>query len=82
MSAIRPDLPAFGHTPAPVPGSAARDAQAAFFRAALGQVTPPVQAVRQAPPRSVVPQVTPTTQAAEPDPDRPLRPGSLLDIRI
>ncbi len=83
MSAIRPDLPAFGQTPAPSAGSAARDAQAAFFRAALGQVTPPAQAVRQAPPRSVVPQVTPTTRAApEVDPERPLRPGSLVDIRI
>lgn len=37
MSAIRPDLPAFGQNATPTTGAGAREAQAAFFRAALGQ---------------------------------------------
>lgn len=84
MSAIRPDLPAFGQPAAPASG-AAREAQAAFFRAALGQtgaaVTAP--AAGPEPSRTLAPRITATTHAAAaPDPDRPLRPGSLLDIRI
>lgn len=95
MSAIRPDLPAFGQPAAPSSGSAAREAQAAFFRAALGQTgggatapaaQPPASqasTARSDPSRTLTPQITPTTRAtAAPDPDRPLRPGSLLDIRI
>lgn len=85
MSAIRPDLPAFGQPAAPAPGTGAREAQAAFFRAALGQTGAAVTATaaRPEPSRTLTPQITATTRAAAaPDPERPLRPGSLLDIRI
>lgn len=90
MSAIRPGLPA---TTLPVPGEGgrARQAQSAFFRAAMEAGSP------AAPPRSVAapaptpPAVRPvqTSQgasqnASQPgaEPTRLLRPGSLLDIRI
>ena len=84
MSAIRPGLPL--NTPAQgLDLPSARSAQAAFFRAALGQTGAAVKAPA-APPepsRTLTPQITATTRAAAaPDPERPLRPGSLLDIRI
>ena len=85
MSAIRPDLPSFAPSQTTAPGSAAREAQAAFFRAALGQGTATQTATATpAAPNAVVAQITPTSTRASsaPDPDRPLRPGSLLDIRI
>lgn len=78
MSAIRPDLPAVipqaaGEAPA------VRNAQAAFFRAAMAQVQAAQPQTAQAP-RAVQTPVTPTTAAAEPT--RMARPGSLLDIRV
>ena len=74
MSTIRPDLPAVQpQTPPPV-----RSAQAAFFRAAMGQVnavqlqTTPIQAAPQ--PRTSAPTASET--------GRSMRPGSLLDIKV
>lgn len=57
---------------AAVPSAQAKAAQAAFFRAALGEV-------QAAAPR---PQPTATTQASEPESPRLPRPGQLLDIRV
>ena len=76
MSAIRPDLPAFGQTPAPSAGSAARDAQAAFFRAALDRAQAPA-----ASPASVQAQ-TLSPAEVQAQPIREQRPGALLDIRV
>jgi hypothetical protein len=55
------------------PPAAVRNAQAAFFRAALDQAN-------AAPPRPI----QPTTAGTEPQPAEPRigRPGSLLDIRV
>lgn len=96
MSAIRsgPPLPAL--PPAGETGRA-RQAQSAFFRAALDQAAPnpasgqasapvrsqPAIAGTPAPVTAPAPALRPvqTTQAA-PEPTRVLRPGSLLDIRI
>lgn len=81
MSAIRPGLP----LPTPLPGGEAgraRQAQSAFFRAALDQAAPVARAqpaAAAAPPPVV--RAAPTAEAA-PEPTRILRPGSLLDIRI
>ncbi len=74
MSAIRPDLPATS----PSANAPVRNAQAAFFRAALGQA----QASQAN--TALAPAVTPsTTSAREPgEPTRSPRPGSLLDIRV
>ena len=84
MTAVRPDLPVTPPPAAPAPAGV-KAAQAAFFRAALGQTGAAVKAPA-APPepsRTLTPQITATTRAAAaPDPERPLRPGSLLDIRI
>ncbi len=79
MSAIRPDLPAVrpqGVDQA-APSSTLRQAQAAFFRAALGEVQAAPLAQTSAPPRA-----TAQTQTTAPDGARPLRPGSLLDIKV
>jgi hypothetical protein len=81
MSAIRPDLPAVQprNTSVTEGSSSVRQAQAAFFRAALGEV----QATQvQATPVRTTP-IQP--QTAEPAPSaggRSLRPGSLLDIKV
>jgi hypothetical protein len=92
MSAIRsgPPLPALppGLPPAGEAGRA-RQAQSAFFRAAMDQAAPPVRsqpaiaAAAPAPAPAQAPALRPlqTSQAA-PEPTRLLRPGSLLDIRI
>ena len=74
MSTIRPDLPAI---PAPSQGAApaVRAAQADFFRAAMAQVG----GYAQTPPASA-PAAAETPKTAQGD--RPVRPGSLLDIRV
>jgi hypothetical protein len=65
---------------APVRTDTARAAQRAFFQAALGQS----QATPQASPAGPKPPVAaaPAVQQTAPDPQRPLRPGSLLDIKV
>lgn len=103
MSAIRPDaFPAelfSGRAAGPAPQAAdpARQAQAAFFRAALaqpslGQPSPaqssPAQPplVQPAPARTTglepLAQTAVSAQAAAQDAARPARPGALLDIRV
>jgi hypothetical protein len=80
MSAIRPGLPQI--VPQSADAGRARSAQAAaYFRAAVdqAQTARPATAQASAPAPAVV---TTRTTAAAPDPNRPLRPGSLLDIRI
>ena len=79
MSAIRPDLPAM--TPqAAGDAPAVRNAQAAFFRAAMAQVQAPQPQVASAP-RMVQTTVAPTSTTSA-EPTRMVRPGSLLDIRV
>lgn len=74
MSEIPSNLPSSLPLAGPsVPSAQAKAAQAAFFRAALGEV----QAA--ASPR---PQATTTVQASEPESPRLPRPGQLLDIRV
>ena len=75
MSAIRPDLPA---TP-PSASSPVRNAQAAFFRAALGEAQAP-QAATTAIKATLTPSTSTARESAEPT--RSTRPGSLLDIRV
>jgi hypothetical protein len=65
----------------------ARAAQRAFFEAALGKVqaTPTVQ--RAAPTATAAAAARPspiltTAPPAEPSPDRPMRPGSLVNIVV
>ena len=67
-------LPAVTTPPEVRPVRAARTAQHAFFEAALGRVQ-----------AGASPKVTPLNEIAEPGkaaPARPLRPGSLLDIKV
>jgi len=76
MSTIRPDLPSALPAAATGPAAQMRAAQAAFFRAAMGDV--------QATPQQT-PQPRPTAAAAaEPETETPRapRPGQLLDIRV
>ena len=89
MSAIRPAFPqaAPAQTAADLPS--ARNAQAAFFRAAMGPgAAAPAEAAPSAAIFSSIRTATPTRPAelalGQPDrePPRILRPGSLLDIRI
>jgi len=61
-----------------MPSSALRQAQAAFFRAALGEVQAAPVAHTAAPARVAAQSAA----AATPDSARPLRPGSLLDIKV
>ena len=81
MSAIRTGLP----LPTPLSGGEAgraRQAQSAFFRAALDQAAPaarPQPTIAAAPTPAARPAVT---AHAAPEPTRIMRPGSLLDIRI
>lgn len=80
MSAIRPDLPAVQPRNTSVTGgsSSVRQAQAAFFRAALGEVQ--ATQVQTTPVRTTIqPQATEPASSAS---GRSLRPGSLLDIKV
>jgi len=56
----------------------AREAQRAFFRAALGQQ----QAEPQAQAKPPTPSAHPASTQPEGQPQRLLRPGSLLDIKV
>lgn len=90
MSAIRPGLPL--NTPAQgLDLPSARNAQAAFFRAALNQTAAPQSAAAPAPAAAVMSAIRTATPArpvqapAAPPPreePRILRPGSYLDIRV
>lgn len=82
MTTIRPQGPATT-TPNPV-----RDARAAFFQ----KVNAPAPAAAQITPVQTAPVVARTTAPAQtaqvlkptpqPMPDHPLRPGSIIDIRV
>lgn len=77
MSAIRPDLTA----PTPQAAAPVRNAQAAFFRAALGQAT--AAAAATAVQTTVTASTSTARESAEPTRStRSTRPGSLLDIRV
>jgi hypothetical protein len=87
MSAIRPGLP----QPLPSQGldlPTARNAQAAFFRAAMNQTQATQAPAPSAAVMSAVRTATPARPAAPPPvaPDREepriLRPGSYLDIKV
>ena len=92
MSAIRPGLPL--NTPAQgLDLPSARNAQAAFFRAALNQTAAPQSAPAPAPApaaavmsaiRTATPGRPVQAPAAPPPREEPriLRPGSYLDIRV
>lgn len=90
MSAIRPGLPL--NTPAQgLDLPSARNAQAAFFRAALTQTAAPQSAPAPAPAAAVMSAIRTATPgrpvqapAAPPAREEPriLRPGSYLDIRV
>ncbi|HAJ02456.1 MULTISPECIES: hypothetical protein [unclassified Brevundimonas] len=79
MSDIRPFTslnPAAAPAAGPVP--AVRQAQAAFFRQALAQV----ETVQQVAARPAAAAPTEPSRTEAQAADRPLRPGSYLDIRI
>ncbi|MBA4808941.1 hypothetical protein [Brevundimonas sp.] len=90
MSAIRPGLP----QPLPSQGVDApttRNAQAAFFRAALNQTQAPQPAAPPAPAAAVMSTVRtanparpvePAPAAPEREEPRIMRPGSYLDIKV
>ena len=87
MTPIRP--PAFpAAQAAPQASDAVRQAQRAFFEAALGKAQPAPAAVPQAasrPTPSTAVATTPSVRvhaAAQPAPGRILRPGSLIDIKV
>ena len=86
MTTIRPNLPPLPPAPAQKPADAGRlAAQKAFFAIAAGQAAAPAQAVQAARPAAPAPAAAPvsrTAQAPAETPARPLRPGSLLDIRV
>ena len=73
MTAIRPNLPPLGH-PAAAQPTGARAAARAFFDLAAGNA-PAAATPAPAPVQKLV-------QAPVEPPARPLRPGSLLDIRV
>ena len=75
MSTIRPDLSSNLPAPAAGPSAQVKAAQAAFFRAALGEV----QAAQARPQAQPTAQTTQTTQAESP---RLPRLGQHLDIRV
>jgi hypothetical protein len=78
MDPLRP-LSAPAPTPAAQGADAARlAAQKAFFEMAMGRAQAPAAAPPQA--QTAAPQRVPSP--GQPAPDRPLRPGSLLDIRV
>ncbi|OYX34666.1 MAG: hypothetical protein B7Y99_05040 [Caulobacterales bacterium 32-69-10] len=77
MADIRIPRQSLTPTPAPV-RPAVRAAQQAFFQAAAAGEQ--VGAARTAPPpQSAAPSAA---KPAEADPQRPMRPGSLLDIKV
>lgn len=82
MSAIRPGLPQSMPTPVG-DGPSARNAQAAFFRAAMNQVqtaqvrTTTIQAQAPVATRPAAPP-----PAADGETPRIMRPGSYLDIKV
>jgi hypothetical protein len=87
VNPIRPNLPpALSPNAAPKPADAARlAAQKAFFEVALGKAAPAPAApaaapVQDAPARAAAPLKGVDTPAEAAS--RPLRPGSLLDIRV
>ncbi len=86
MNEIRPTLPdVASRAPASGPSAAARTAQAAFFQAALGAAVRPGMATQLAAQAAVAPPSIPMRAEAAPTApaaDRPMRPGSLLDIRV
>lgn len=94
MNEIRPpSLPTLPNAAgAPTPSSGRSAAQRAFFAAALDQPQAAAAPVRAAAPqpaaRTAAPALSAPVQTAvrvDPrtvDPSRPLRPGSLLDIRV
>ncbi|MDP3379666.1 MAG: hypothetical protein Q8S53_14975 [Brevundimonas sp.] len=78
MSDIRPFTPLNpAAAPAAGPAPAVRQAQAAFFRQALAQV----DTVQQVATRPAAIPAEPSRSEAQAA-DRPLRPGSYLDIRV
>jgi hypothetical protein len=80
MSDIRPFMPLNpAAAPATGPAPAVRQAQAAFFRQALAQVET-VQQVATRPAAAAAPTEPSRNEAQAAD--RPLRPGSYLDIRV
>jgi hypothetical protein len=66
-------------TPAPAAPvrPAVRAAQQAFFKAAAGEPVRPAPTARAA-----QPSAQPAAQPADADPQRPMRPGSFLDIKV
>jgi hypothetical protein len=61
--------------PAATPTRDIRAVQRAFFQAAVSPVAEPAPAARTAP-------AVASATAPVPDPERPLRPGSFVDIRV
>jgi hypothetical protein len=79
MSDIRPFLPLNpAAAPSAGPATGVRQAQAAFFRQALAQVETVQQVAAR--PAAAAPAEPSRTEAQAAD--RPLRPGSYLDIRV
>jgi hypothetical protein len=84
VPSIRPPSPQ-PPTVAPRPPDSARQAAKAFFQLAAGQAAAPAAAPQApAPAAAARPATGPNRLAAAPadPPERPLRPGSLLDIRV
>lgn len=75
MTVIRPNLPPLGAPSPAAQSSGARAAARAFFELAAGKA--PAAAAAPAPTL-----VNRMAQAPVEPPARPLRPGSLLDIRV
>jgi hypothetical protein len=85
VNPIRPNLPPVAPNPAPQSADAARSAaQRAFFELALGKVPPaaPTQAAIQAAPTRAAEPARRALQTPAENGPRPMRPGSLLDIRV
>lgn len=92
MTPIRPNALPVQPTPTPGADAARQAAQKAFFDSAMGRAAPPAAAAQtpQIAPRPSF--FTPLAQPVQrvdirPDPgaqtpSKPLRPGSLLDIRV
>jgi len=79
MSEIRPFTPLNPAVQPPAgPDSGVRQAQAAFFRQALAQV----ETVQQAAPRPATAAPAEPSRSEARATDRPLRPGSYLDITV
>jgi hypothetical protein len=79
VTTIRPNLP----PPAPAAprvADAARGAARAFFDLAAGRASAPTETASVEP--APAPVTPPPRVAAATAPERPLRPGSLLDIRV